>query len=52
MIAVKDENPKLKELPYIRYALIDEQPMLLGMTGRDQAIYGRNLTVELAPPPP
>ena len=31
------------ELPYIRYALIDEEPMLLGTTGKGEAVYGEYL---------
>ena len=36
-------------LPYLRYALVDNEPMLLGTTGRDKEVYGEYLRALPAP---
>ena len=35
-----DKYGQKQELPYIRYALIDNEPMLLGTTGKNEGVYG------------
>ena len=40
------------ELQYIRYALMDDEPMLLGTTGKDQEVFGEPLRAFPAPPVP
>ncbi|KAF8496375.1 hypothetical protein F5888DRAFT_1804070 [Russula emetica] len=39
------------ELPFLRYALIDEEPMILGTTGHEQEVYGEKLLAGQAPIP-
>ena len=39
-LTVNGPQGQLIELPYMRYALIDEQPMLLGTDKKNGAIYG------------
>jgi hypothetical protein len=38
-----NENGETVELPYLRYALVENEPLILGTTGRDEAVYGTNL---------
>ena len=35
-----DKHGQKQKLPHIRYALIDNEPMLLGTTGKDEGVYG------------
>ena len=39
-ITAVDDHGQTIELPYMRYALIDDEPMLLGTTDRTGAVYG------------
>ncbi len=51
-VVTKDNNGKLCELPYVRFALLDNQPMVLGTAGKGTTIFGQRLTASPAPPPP
>ena len=42
-LTVNGPHGQLIELPYMHYALIDENPMLLGIEKKNGAIYGENL---------
>jgi hypothetical protein len=47
-----DDGGQQVNLPYIQYALLDGEPMVLGTTGLDAPIYGEKLFALAAPPPP
>jgi hypothetical protein len=47
-----DKEGRHVNLPYIRYALMDDDPVLLGVAGRDQEIFGEPLRAFPAPPVP
>jgi len=51
-VVTKDDDGKLHKLPYVQFALLDDQPMVLGTVGKGMTIFGQRLTVLLAPPPP
>ncbi len=50
-VVTKDNDGKLCELPYVWFALLDNQPMVLGTAGKGTTIFGQRLTASLAPPP-
>ena len=47
-----DENRDPIDLPYLRYTLADDEPVLLGTQGRDQTVHHAELVAMPAPPPP
>ena len=47
-----DENRNPVDLPYLRYTLADDEPMLLGTQERDQTVHHAELVAMPAPPPP
>ncbi len=50
-VVTKDDDGKLRELPYVCFALLDNQPMVLGTAGKGTTIFGQRLTVSPPPPP-
>ncbi len=51
-VVTKDNDGKLHKLPYVRFTLLDDQPMVLGTTGKGTTIFSQRLTASPAPPPP
>ena len=47
-----DKNRNPVDLPYLRYTLADNKPVLLGTQGHDQTVHHAELVAMLAPPPP
>ena len=51
-VVVENKQEGLVELPFVRYALLDNTLMILGTKGCEEAIYGHKLKVLPAPPLP
>ena len=51
-VVVENEQGGLMELPFIRYALLDDTPMILGTEGRKEAVYRHELKALPMPPLP
>src|SRR5258708_7777293 len=51
-VVIKNKQGGLVELPFVKYALLDNTPMILGTKGCEEAIYGHKLKVLPAPPLP
>ena len=47
-----DKNRDPVDLPYLWYALTDDEPVLLGAQGHDQTVHHAELVAMPAPPPP
>ena len=47
-----DKNRDPVDLPYLQYALADDEPVLLGTQGHDQTVHHTELVAMPAPPPP
>ena len=47
-----DENRDPVDLPYLRYTLADDEPVLLGTQGCDQTVHHAELVAMPTPPPP
>ena len=43
IIMGQDSHGRQFELPYMRYGLVENEPLLLGTSGRNQQIYGDHL---------
>src|SRR5258707_10930935 len=46
-VVTKDDDGKLHKLPYVQFALLDDQPMVLGTVGKGMTIFGQRLTALL-----
>ena len=51
-VTALDKHNHLINLPYLRYALIDDEPMIVGTTQDHGPVYGEELKAQEAPPPP
>ncbi len=51
-VTTQDENNQTIDLPFIRYTLLDEEPIMMGTTANDAPVYGNTLKALPAPPPP
>ena len=51
-VVTEDKKGQRRELPFICFALLDNEPMILGTNGCRKKIFGQTLTANLAPPLP
>src|SRR5713226_973339 len=51
-VIIKNEQGGLVKLPFVRYALLNDVPMILGTKGHEEAVYGCELKVLPTPPLP
>src|SRR5712672_1935446 len=50
LLEAKDANGRPFELPYLRFALTDDEPVVLGTTERDALVYVGEIKAKPAPP--
>ena len=49
-VIIENEQKEPIELPFVRYALLNDTPMILGTEGHKEAIYGHKLKALPTPP--